>query len=132
MKTKTFKTGKMTYKASVKKSGHSYEVSFLQGRRVLFLGSFTKQSDATHWYTFMNREIRHFGRKFKVGPTFPTTWFNHFIGHYLTKRYCNFTARLVQRDSRVAARKERVGARRYRTLNRNWATWEKRPVIKAA
>lgn len=132
MKTKTFKTGKMYYKTSLRKVGHAYEVNFTQGRRVLFLGSFTRTADANHWYAFMNREIRHFGRKFKVGPTFPTTWFNHFIGHYLTKRYCNFQARLLQREVRLAGQKERVGMRKYRTLNRRWTGREKRPVIRAA
>jgi hypothetical protein len=132
MRTKTFKTGKLSYKSSIRHLGHAYEVSFAQGRRVLFLGTFTRPTDANHWYTFMNREIRGFGRKFKVGPTFPTTWFHAFIGNYLTKRYCNFQSRLLARSVADASRKERVSIRRYRTLSRNWTGHTKRPAIRAA
>jgi len=132
MKTKTFKTGTLTCKTYLKSAGQGYEVGFTQGRKTLFLGHFVKSTEANFWYNFMNREIRKFGKKYKVGETYPATWLLNFISNHLMKRYCTYQTKILNKHNREAARKERIGQRRYKQLNRRWEPSEKKPVFRAA
>ena len=132
MKTKSFKMGHLTCKTYLKTVGVGYEVGFTQGKKILFVGNFIKSAEASYWYNFMNREIRKFGKKFKVGPTFPATWFLNFITHHITTKYCAYVTKLVTKNNRVAAQKEKAALRKYKQLNRNWMPSEKKSAIRAA
>ncbi len=132
MKTKTFKTGKVTCKSYLKPVGMGFEVGFKLGLKTLFLGHFIKSAEANLWYNFMNREIRKVGQKYKVGPKLPVTWFATFISQHLTHKYCTHQQKLLAKDEREAIRKEKVAIRKYKQWNRNWVPSEKKPLIRAA
>lgn len=132
MKTKTFKTGNVMCKSYLKPAGLGFEVAFKLGPKTLFCGHFVKSTEANFWYNLMNREIRKVGQKYKVGPTYPITWFATFITQHLTHKYCTYQQRLLAKHEREAVRKEKAALRKYKQLDRNWVPSEKRPVIKAA
>ena len=80
----------------------------------------------------MNREIRSFAKRYKVGPSYPTTWFKKFLGSHLNDRYFVFVNRHVSRHFRSAHSELNRDMRKYKRMNRNWTGSEKKPYLKAA
>lgn len=132
MKQKTFKSGTFTCKSTLRQVGHGFEVCFTQGKKVLFVGTFTRSTEANVWFSHMNREVRKLGRRFSVGQKWPVTWFHHLVTSTLNKRFVAFQARFLVREARNATRVERRCVRQYRRLARRWEGTNRRPLLRAA
>ena len=95
MKSRSYKNGKATCKATLKKTGKSYEVGLTYGGTPLFLGNFILSSEATRFYAEMNKEIKKLSKKYKVGPSFPKSWFKNLISSHIFKKYYTFVNKQI-------------------------------------
>jgi hypothetical protein len=114
------------------KAGEGFEVGFyLQGRSV-FVGNFVHQTEATKWYSLMNREIGLFAKKYPVGPTFPVTFWRTFLGNYLYSTYYTHLDRLFAKHTHQYKKAVVRDLRKYSHLKKNWSNSERTPFYKAA
>ena len=132
MKNKKYKNGKTSFSAYMKPIGRSFECAVLSGGKVLFIGNFTKSSEANAWWSLMNREIRGFSKRYKVGTSYPATWFKKFLASHLNDKYFTFVNRHVARHHRSAHSELNRNVRKYKKLNRAWTPSEKVNYLKAA
>lgn len=132
MKTKTWRTGQFTCRTYQKPAGHGFEVGFIYDKKPLFLGNFIQSKEANQWYTQMNKEIRSFSKKYKVGKTFPKSWYRHFLTTHLYKSYYAFLDKVFKTQTRRVTKDLNRNVRQYKKLNKKWYTKEKAPYLKAA
>lgn len=132
MKKKIFKASKYKYKAYLKQAGEGYEVGLTQGSKKLFIGNFLHSIEASHWFNHMNKEIVLFGKRFKVGPKYPNTWFEKCISSYLYKQYYSYVTKLVTKRHKATNKQIRGTERKYKVLKQNWVPGQRYPSIRAA
>jgi hypothetical protein len=132
MKTKTYKTGTTTCRTYLKTAGNGWECGFTFGGRTMFVGNFVYANEAAKWYATMNRDIRAFTKKFKVGPGCPKSWYANFLKNYLYTEYYNFCDRAFTKHTKTFRSAFTSEVKRYRRMNRNWYPGEKKVFLKAA
>lgn len=132
MKTKTYRSGKTSFRAYLKDCGNGFEVGFVSGTKVIFVGNFIHAFEANRWFTIMNTEIRSFCQRFKVGPSCPKTWFTNFLSDSLYKKYYTFLHRVLVTHNRKYTTAVNRDVKKYQRLNRNWYPAEKGRFLKAA
>src|SRR5580658_5350385 len=117
MKTKTYRNGTTTCRTYLKNAGSGWEVGFTFGGRTLFVSNFTRSNEANTWYSTMNREIRNFAKRFKVGPGCSKTWYAKFMTNWLYSTYYHFCDRNFTKHTRTYRKVVSSEMRRYRRLN---------------
>ncbi|MGE4108142.1 MAG: hypothetical protein AB7F66_13080 [Bacteriovoracia bacterium] len=132
MKTKIYRNGKLVCKAYQKPAGMGWEVGFTFDGKNIFVGNFIHSSEANTWYRLMNHEVRGFSRRYKVGRTFPKSWFGNFLATHLYKTYYNYLDRVFTKYQRGFTTDFSRNVRRYQKLNRGWQGIEKKTLLKAA
>ena len=132
MKTATFKSNKITCHSYAKSVGYGYEVGFLCGSKPLFVGNFVKVVEANTWYSIMNREIKHFAKKYTISTKAAPTWHLRFLSSHLYRCYYQYVDRLMARHTKLFDKEFTKNQRKYQTLNRAWDRSECIPLLKAA
>jgi hypothetical protein len=132
MKSKTYRSGKASFRAYMKECGNGFEVGFNCGTKTAFIGNFLHAWEANQWYSLMNREIRTFSRRYKVGKNCPVSWYTHFISSHLYKKYYTFLNKVFVKHNRTYAQAVTRDTRKYNRLNRNWTPSTKSAFLKAA
>lgn len=87
MKTKRYRHGSTSFKAYCKRVGHGFEVALTKGSKILFIGHFTNSSQANRFWSTMNRQIRTFGKRFKIPSKNPSAWYVKFLSNLVHKHY---------------------------------------------
>jgi hypothetical protein len=129
-KTHKYKSGKYQFKSYCKSVGNGFEVGFVCGSDVIFVGNFIHSLEATRWYRLMNREIKEFNRTFPVGSRFPFAWYCNFLKNTLYSCYYRYLERMFTKYNREFARAWKRDCRRYSLLKQNWE--EKTPFFRKA
>jgi hypothetical protein len=132
MKSKSYRSGKTSFRAYLKDCGNGFEVGFLCGTKPVFIGNFIHSSEANHWYSVMNSEIRSFARRYTVGKNCPTTWYCHFMGSHLYKKYYSFLNKVFVKHNRTYTQAVNKDVRKWKSLNRRWTPSTKTTFLKAA
>lgn len=132
MKTNTYRNGSKSCRSYLKTVGNGYEVGFYYGGNPIFLGNFIHSGEANQFYSLMRNELRGFGMKFKVGGTYPQSWFKSFLSAHLQRCYYNFVNFQVRRHQMEAKKTYGKNVKTYRKLNRNWNFADKKPCLRAA
>lgn len=132
MKTKNFKNGTSTYKSYLKKVGNGYEVGFFSHGKPLFVGNFIHSTEANQWFAQMKRDITKFSKKYKVGKTFPKSWYNNFLKSYLYKNYYSFLNKQFTKYNRTFNSAFKKDSTKYKKISKKWTSKEKHPALKAA
>lgn len=101
MKTKNYRYGKLTCKGWLRPAGNGYEVCFNFGTKTVFVGNFIHATEATKWWTVMNREIRMFGNRYKANTNFPKAKYSHFLSSHLYNQYYAFLDRLFVKHTKT-------------------------------
>lgn len=86
-KTKNFKLGKNPFKTYFKPVGKGYEIGFTYKNRNYFTSNFVSKTEATKWWTFFNKEITNFSKKYWVSNKMPFVWYCNFMNNHLYKTY---------------------------------------------
>jgi trehalose-6-phosphate synthase len=123
MKSRTFKTGRWTYKAYMKPVGHGYEVGVTQAGKPVFVGNFIKPTEAKAWYTKMTKELNTFGKKY-AGPVPPVsahTFYNRFITNTLYKHYYTFVNTCLPKNAKTYGKQWHQDMKKYKQMNTRWA-----------
>jgi len=132
MKTRKFRNGRITCKSYLKAAGNGYEVGFTFGNKTIFLGNFVFRNEANAWYTTMNKQIRAFALRYKVGTTYPQSWYRHFLGSHLHNLYYTHLNKIFAKHRRTHTRAFNQDLRKYKTLNRRWIPSKKMVALRAA
>ncbi len=132
MKSKLYKSKHMSGKTYMKSVGNGFEAGFMLNGMPVFVGNFIHAKEANLWFGLMNREIRHFSKKYSVGSKFPKTWFAQFVKNHLYKTYYSFLDRLFVRYSRDFGRAVSRHHRKYQQIRKQWHSSERVPFLKAA
>jgi hypothetical protein len=132
MKTKTYRNGSFSCKGYCRDAGNGWEVGFYYGKKLIFVGNFIHQSEATRWYRLMNREVRTFSRRYTVGRTYPKAWFAKFLGAQLYRTYYAFLNKCFAKYSREFSRATTQNQRTYKRMTRQWRGTSRTPFLKAA
>jgi len=80
----------------------------------------------------MNREIRTFAGRYKMGPRAPKAWFGTFLTSHLYQRYYAFLDNCFSTYRRNYGRAVSKGTRTYRRMTRSWTPSERKPFLRAA
>lgn len=132
MKEKKYRNGNVTCKTYIKPAGKGYEVGFTFGGKSIFVGNFVWRAEANAWYTQMNKEVRTFAKKYKVGKTYPQAWYRHFLGSHLYNCYYKHLNKVFAKHQRTFNSQFNKDLRKYKTLSRNWTPKTKTPALRAA
>ena len=132
MRTKSFRNGKTTCRSYLKPAGRGWEVGFLYGTKPIFVGNFVFKTEATQWYTTMNKRLRLFGKRYSVGKTYPKGWFTGFLKSYLYEGYYKHLNRVFNKHTRTFHKGVSTGERQYKRLNKRWTASDKKPALRAA
>jgi len=132
MKTKSYKHGKVNYKAYLKTVGRGYEVGFVSGTKPLFVGNFLHLKEAQAWYTLMNSEITKFSKKYWVTDKSPKTFYHKFITNNLYKCYYSWLDKHFSKYTREFKREFEKDVKKYRQLKRDWKPADKAVFRKAS
>jgi hypothetical protein len=132
MKTKSFRNGKTRGQTYLKAVGSGYEAGFTFGGKPVFVGNFIHSGEASRWYATMNRELRSFGRKYRVGQRYSSTWFQTFMNHHLYNSYYFFLNRLFKKYQMNFKRAVNRDMRKYKRMTRTWKHDHKTPFLRAA
>lgn len=90
MKNCHYKFGTYKCHAYTKTAGHGYEVGFYFGSQCVFVGNFIHHKEATKWWGRMNKELKSFTKRYRVGGDASLTWYTKFFSHHLYKNYYSF------------------------------------------
>ena len=132
MKTKTYRNGTTTCRTYLKTVGNGWEVGFTFAGRNVFVGNFVHSAEATKWFGMMNREIRTFTARYKVGPGCPKSWYVHFVGKHLYNQYYHFVDKCSTKHTRTYKQAVTREQRKYTRMNTRWTTGEKKAFLRAA
>lgn len=132
MKNKRYRNGNSSFQCYLKLIGRSYECGVICAGKIIFLGNFTRKAEAMQWWGLMNREIRNFAKRYKVGKTYPASWFRKFLGLHLNDKYFYFVNRFVHLHFRHAHTVYGQHMRQYKRMNRRWTSQEKKVYLRAA
>ena len=131
-RSKNYKTGKTTCKAYLKPVGMGWEVGFTFDSRPIFVGNFIHPTEASAWYALMNREIRGFSRRYKVGPKFPKPWYGQFLRTHLYSTYYRFLDRMFSKYQRNYRTDFNQNVRKYEKMSKGWRGEPRVPALKVA
>ena len=132
MKTRSFKTGNTVCRSYMKPVGKGWEIGFSFGPKPVFVGNFVHSGEANKWWGLMNKEIRTFSKKFKVGKSYPSGFFKSFISHHLYGKYYDYVNKLAAKHARSFHTARRKDTTKYKRLTKKWPPREKKPLFKAA
>jgi hypothetical protein len=132
MKTKCYRYGKVSCKATSKAVGKGWETTFYFDGKPIFVGNFIHTKEANLWWSFMNREIACFARKYTTGCKFPVSWVSHFLKSHLYKEYYTFLDKMFvgyHREYRNAFMKD---FRHFKASKKHYLVARKAPTLKVA
>lgn len=101
MKVTNYRYGKLTCKGWIKPAGNGHEVCFNFGNKTVFASNFIHSTEATQWWTLMNREIKLFAAKHKATTTFPKAKYSHFLSSHLYNCYYRFLDKLFAKHTKT-------------------------------
>jgi hypothetical protein len=122
MKNKTYRYGKLQFRAYIKPVGQGYEAGLVFEGKSLFVGNFVHSAEANKWWGRMNLELRNFISRFKAADTVSKVWYCKFITAHINKCYYAFIEKQIVLHERKAERQFNSHARQYKGLKRNWPT----------
>lgn len=96
--TRNFKCGKHTFKTYFKPAGKGFEIGFTTGGRNFFTSNFINKTEATKWWSFFNKEITSFSRKYWVSNTMPFAWYCNFMTNHLYKCYYGWLDKVFNKN----------------------------------
>ncbi len=132
MKTNVYKNDHYHFTSYLKPIGKSFEIGFIYEKKPIFLGTFNRSKEANHWYNQMKKDIRNFSTRYKIGPSFPISWFKHFLSSHLYKTYYTYQEKNVRRHTKTYNREFKRDEKIYKKLNKKWHPKEKIAYLKAA
>lgn len=86
-KTKTYKFGPHACKTYFKPVGNGFEVGFTYKSKNYFISNFVNKTEATKWWSFFNKEITSFSKKFTASSEMPFNWYCNFLSNHLYTCY---------------------------------------------
>ena len=90
MKTKTYECYDWTFKTYFKTAGQGYEVGVYFAGKSVFVGNFIHKTEATRWYTMMNKYMTTFFKKYSYEAMPPKAWYGKFFANYMYANYYKF------------------------------------------
>jgi len=130
MKNKTYRYGKLTFRAYFKPVGQGFEAGLIHDGKPVFLGNFIHSAEANRWWTKMNAELRTFVRRFKAADTVSKAWYCKFISAHLYTCYYAFLDKHVTQHERNFERQYKGHVRKYNGMKRNWTPKNYFPRLK--
>jgi hypothetical protein len=76
--------------------GLGWEVSLHFNGKPLFVSNFVHAKEATQWFSFMNKEVSKFSRKYTTGYKFPLSWFGNFLKNHLYTQYYGWLDKVLK------------------------------------
>ena len=126
MKSKSFKYGKQYFKTYCKSVGHGFEVGFEWDKKVLFVGNFIHQKEATKWYGILNKEVLHFSKKYWWNPE-ATNQFNSFYAKFFTnhlyKMYYGYLDKLFVKYNKEYSRASSRDTKKYMQYKKHFSSY---------
>ena len=122
MKTRTFKTGRWTYKTYMKPVGHGYECGVTQGGKPIFVGNFLKPTEARTWYTKMTGTLSSFTKKYKKQhpPKSAHSFYNRFISNTLYSKYYDYLDKHFTKYTRTFKTAHNKDLRKMKKMTPKW------------
>ena len=124
MKKKVYKYGPHTCKAYFKSAGKGYEVGFHFGKTPIFVGNFIHKSEATKWWSLMNKEIKTFTKRFGLTAKAPVTFYRKFLSNHLYKAYYGWLDKQFNKYERNYNKAVVSGKKQYTKLQKT-KKWKK-------
>jgi hypothetical protein len=132
MKTKTYRYGNVSCKATMKAVGNGWETVFYFNGKQIFVGNFIHLKEATSWWTFMNREISTFAKKYTAGYKFPVSWVSNFLKTSLYKQYYVFLEKIFVGYHRAYTKAYQKDFRHFKSAKKHYHVDRKTPGLKVA
>tara|TARA_B110001454_G_scaffold16046_1_gene14419 strand:+ start:67354 stop:67725 length:372 start_codon:yes stop_codon:yes gene_type:complete len=88
--TKTYKFGDYTFKTYWKTAGEGWEIGLTCGNKVYFVGNFIREKEAKKWWSYFNKYVTHFFRKYEYYADAPKDFYGQFMGTFVYREYYNF------------------------------------------
>jgi hypothetical protein len=93
---KVYKFGKYTFKAYCRATGQGWEVGLVCGTKYYFVGNFIHEKEAKKWWSYFNRHISSFAKKYEFADNAPREFYGEFMATYLYREYYNFLSTLFE------------------------------------
>ena len=132
MKKRVYKLGSYTCQTYYKPAGNGYEVGCKFGPVQIFTGNFIHNKEATQYWTYLNRELRTFCKKYWVGPKASFTWYRKFFANYLYTNYYKFLDNKFMHYKRSYSHALKKDETKYMRLRRTWSPTEKYTIRSTA
>jgi hypothetical protein len=127
-----YRYGKYTCHAYSKQVGHGYEVGFYFGKHQVFVGNFIHRQEATKWWSMLNKEVKTFTRRYKVGPEASFAWYSKFFSRHLYKCYYAWLDQQFGKYQRNFDKACRQDVRKYQTFKKRWTNKSEPYYLKKA
>lgn len=117
---KTYKFGKYNCYAYLKTVGRGYEVGFYFGTTPVFVGNFIHKTEATQYWTALNKEFKHFAKKYWMGPETSFSWYAKFFTNHLYTHYYNYLDRKFASYKRTYTHEFKKYETKYKKVSKKW------------
>jgi hypothetical protein len=104
----------------MKQVGAGFEVGFNFGKTSIFVGNFIHTKEATKWWGVMNKEMKSFTKRYRVGQEASVTWYTKFFANYLYNSYYTFLDQQFNKYQKTFAKAVKHDAKKYVHLKKNW------------
>ena len=104
----------------MKQVGQGYEVGFHFGKTSIFVGNFIHTREATKWWAVMNKEMKSFTKRYRVGQEASVVWYTKFFSHYLYNSYYGFLDQQFNKYQKTFAKAVKTDAKKYINFKKNW------------
>lgn len=129
---KYYKYGKYTCYSYSKPAGHGFEVGFYFGKNQVFVGNFIHKHEATKWFAKLNKEVKTFTHRYKVGPEASFAWYTKFFSNHLYKGYYAWLDTEFNKYQKSFDKACRQDVRKYNTYKTRWTHTQPYALKKAA
>jgi len=129
---KHYRNKGITGKTYLKSVGQGFETGFTLNGTPVFIGNFIHASEARKWFAVLNKEIKVFSKKYKVGPQYPVAWYKHFISTMLYSHYYRFLDKVFVKHNRVYLKALKKDVKKYQRIKKNWSPKQTTPFLKVA
>lgn len=93
---KSYEFAGYTFKSYYKTAGNGFEIGLMSGNQYYFVGNFINEKEAKKWWSFFNKEITSFYKKFEYSDEAPRDFYGKFMAQYLYKSYYKFLGTLFE------------------------------------
>jgi hypothetical protein len=119
-KTRKYKVGKHTCHTYFKPVGNGFEVGCKFGPTQVFVGNFIHSTEATQYWTMLNKEIRSFCTKYWITPEASPVFYRKMLTNYLYTNYYKFLDTKFKPYQRTYTSNFRKEETKYRRMARTW------------